>query len=308
MGEVNSKKLRAGIAEWLEYVEDSVHRALFTAEVRSLLLTISSSTLERILSQIRNSRNRGKSSTRPNRRFNHIPIQAKDWNVTAPGAIQADTVAHCGNTLLGSFAYSLTITDIYSGWTENRGIWTKGMHQVIGALRSIEEQLPIQIQTFKTDSGTEFMNYRLQYYLENREPKIKMVRSRPYRKDDNCYVEQKNFTHVRELFGYERIHSPELLALMNDIYKNYWNPLQNFFMPSTKLLRKTRIGARIKKEFEPHSTPYARLMRSEALSAGAKEKLRTTKSTLNPFELSQALDQKLRQFFAELRKQKLRST
>ena len=308
MNQANSKKIKSGLDEWLGYASECDESQLFTDEVRSLLLTISCSSLERLLRKIRWSQIRGKSATKPSKGFmNRIPIQAKDWNVTAPGTIQADTVAHCGDSLLGSFVYSLTATDLHSGWTENRATWNKGMSGVIGQIGVIERRLPFLIQSFKTDSGTEFMNYMLKDYLEKRETPVKMVRSRPYRSNDNCYVEQKNFTHVRELFGYQRLNDPKLVNLMNEIYSDYWNPLQNYFIPSTKLLRKTRIGARIKKEFEPHKTPYQRLIESSELTEAQKSALQARKKELNPFELSKALHQKLREFFEQVQSKGVKS-
>jgi hypothetical protein len=308
MNQSNSKKIKSGLTEWLSYASKCDQSHLFTDDVRALLLKISCSSIERLLKKIRWAERKGKSTTKGNKGFlNRIPIQAKDWNVTAPGTLQADTVAHCGDSLLGSFIYSLTATDLHSGWTENRATWNKGMSGVIAQIATIEQGLPFKIQSFKTDSGTEFMNHMLKDYLENREKPIKMVRSRPYRSNDNCYVEQKNFTHVRELFGYQRLNDPKLVDLMNEIYSEYWNPLQNFFIPSTKLLRKTRIGARIKKEFEPHKTPYQRLIDSDALSNDQKELLRARKQTLNPFELSKVLEQKLRHFFEQVQVTKVKS-
>jgi hypothetical protein len=148
------------------------------------------------------------------------------------------------------FANSLTVTDLDSTWTENRALWCKGSAQMIVAMKSIELALPFTIRGFKSDSGTEFMNAELLAYFKENRPDIsvKLTRSRSYKKDDNCYVEQKNFTHVRELFSYSRIDDSELVPLMNEICSHYWYPLQNFFMPTQKLLRETRIGARIKKE------------------------------------------------------------
>lgn len=304
MGEVNSKKIRAGIEEWLSYTGSCSHSEIFSETVKTLLSAISAASIERLLRSMRTTSKKGYSATRPNKRFmSRIPIEAKDWNVTKPGTVQADTVAHCGNTLLGSFAYSLTVTDLFTGWTENRALWTKGAVGVIRQMEKIESFLPFKLQVFKSDSGTEFMNFALKAHLENRELPVKMTRSRPYRKDDNCYVEQKNFTHVRELFGYDRIPAAHLVGLMNEIYSEYWNPLQNFFIPSTKLLRKTRIGARIKKEFEPHKTPYQRVMESKDLSDEQKELLKNRKAVLNPFELSKGLDLKLREFFEQLRRE-----
>jgi len=171
-------------------------------------------------------------------------------------------------------------------------------------MRDIEAKLPFTIHGFKSDSGTEFMNYELiAYFRENRgENPVQMTRSRPYKKDDNCYVEQKNFTHVRELFGYARFDDPELVPLMNEIYAQYWCPLQNFFVPTQKLLRKTRIGARIKKEYERPRTPFQRLMDSKDFPEDRKIALLARKKSLNPFHLQKGLQLKLREFEERLRK------
>ena len=148
------------------------------------------------------------------------------------------------------------------------------------------------------------MNYKvIAYFQENRAGKpVQLTRSRPYKKDDNCYVEQKNFTHVRELFGYSRFEDPGLVTLMNETYTEYWCPLQNFFIPTQKLLRKTRIGARIKKEYEPARTPYQRLLESPSLSDEQKTSLKQRKAKLNPFELQKGLKSKLTQFEEILRR------
>jgi hypothetical protein len=211
-------------------------------------------------------------------------------------------VAHCGDSLEGGFANTLTVTDIHTTWTETRGLWGKGSARVIEAMREIEGTLPFLIAVFKSDSGSEFMNFDLhRYFLERASNPIKMTRSRPYKKDDNCYVEQKNFTHVREIFGYERIGQSDLVPLMNEIYAQYWCPLQNFFVPSMKILRKTRIGAKIKKEYDEPKTPYKRLMECPGISEEKKQVLTEQKSKLNPFHLQQGLDRKLRNFQELLR-------
>ncbi len=272
---------------------------------RSLVLGISRSHMDRVLRPHRMSPAKGISGTRRGLKHfrSQIPIEPKDWNVTAPGHVQSDTVAHCGNALAGGFANTLTVTDIHSTWTEVRGIWGKGAIRVIEGMRSIEESLPFAITTFKSDSGTEFLNQELMNYLRDSRPDapIRMTRSRPYKKDDNCYVEQKNFTHVREIFGYDRIGQSDLIPLMNEIYVNYWCALQNFFIPSMKLLRKTRIGARIKKEYDDPKTPYQRLMECPEISEEQKECLRARKGKLNPFELQEGLEKKLRDFQEILR-------
>lgn len=303
MGMPGSTKLKAAMPEWIEY--DDHHRIREDLDLKQKLLEVSRPQLDRILRSYRLP-GKGMTSTRPCNRMmkSKIPIQAKDWNITKPGQqMQGDTVAHCGDTLLGSFANSLTVTDIYSAWTENRALWCKTSGAVVSAIRDIENNLPFELQGFKSDSGSEFINHKLiEYFKENRLDKpINMTRSRPYKKDDNCYVEQKNFTHVRELFGYARLDNPEMVALMNEIYTEYWCPLQNFFMPTQKLLRKTRIGARIKKEYEAARTPYQRLMESEDLSNDKKAALKEKKAQLNPFILRKGLQLKIKEFEEMLR-------
>ncbi len=302
MGQPGSTKFKAALPEWISY--DTVLSN--ELEVKEKVLTISRAQIDRVLRHYRLETNKGISSTRggPKRIKYQIPIQPKDWNITEPGQlVQADTVAHCGDTLLGMYANSLTITDLETTWTENRALWGKNSKAVINAMTDIENTLPFQLQGFKSDSGSEFMNYELiAYFKERANNPVNMTRSRPYKKDDNCYVEQKNFTHVRELFGYVRIEDEDLVQLMNEIYKNYWCPLQNFFIPSQKLLRKTRIGSKIKKEYEAATTPYERVLRSKFISDEQKEALRVRKSSMNPFELQKGLKQKLTEFEEILRK------
>lgn len=305
MGMLGSLKFKAALPEWIEYDPHPAFRD--DSNLKHLALAISRSQLDRLFKPYRSVNFKGISTTRPGHKRikNQIPIQAKDFNIEEPGQqVQADTVAHCGNSLSGAFANSLTVTDIHSTWTENRALWGKSSGRVIEAMKDIENTLPFVIKGYKTDSGSEFMNYELLAYFNERDPEnvVRMTRSRPYKKDDNCYVEQKNFTHVRELFGYERFDCPEFVVRMNEIYSEYWCPLQNFFIPTQKLLRKTRIGARIKKEYEPPSTPYQRLMSSKGLSQEQKQRLQTRKNSLNPFKLQKGLEKKMEEFEEFLRK------
>ena len=157
------------------------------------------------------------------------------------------------------------------------------------------------------DNGSEFLNGPVMNYmaqLRNGKPII-FTRSREYKKNDQCYVEQKNFTHVRELFGYDRVETPALVLLMNDIYKTCWNPLQNFFIPTYKLKEKIRIGSKTKKIYDKPITPYERLIESPFLSEEQKQKLMVRKKELNPFTLAKELEKKLAIYFQELRKSKL---
>jgi hypothetical protein len=307
MRRICSKKMKYALPGWLKHFDSPG----MTDEIRIKLLQMSPATMDRILKPVRaHEMPHGLTTTRPGSfRKGKIPIRVHHWGVTQPGFMQADTVAHCGDTLGGAHGNSLTMTDIHSTWTENRAVWTKGSLPVFKQIKDIEDNLPFKILGYSSDNGGEVLNQRLYaYFFESRKDgeKIQMTRSREYRKNDQAHVEQKNWTHVRELFGYERVDHPDLIPLMNDIYKNYWGPLMNFFIPSMKLLRKTRIGARIKKEHDEPKTPYQRLQESADLSLGAKEKLKLRYESLNPFALSEGLDKRLESFFWQVKRKRQR--
>lgn len=297
MGRMCSKKMEAAIPLWLEYYYG------ITAEEKRLLLKISSSTIDRILKKHREEIRRGISSTEPSLIKNKIPIKLLDDPNLPPGFIEADTVAHCGTSLAGEFINTLTMTDVCSAWTENRAVWKKESSTVLKAISSIEEALPFTVLGFATDNGNEFLNHDLHSYFFNRKNRVEFVRRRPYKKNDNAHVEQKNWTHVRELFGYDRFEVESQVEWMNDIYKRLWNPLWNFFTPVMKLQSKTRVGGRVIKVHDEPTTPYQRLLNSNMLSEEQITKLQDQFKKLNPFELKKELDEKLKWFFriAEIR-------
>jgi hypothetical protein len=308
MERISGRRMKEAYPDWLtDYQSDD-----FTTGMRLQLELMSASTLERYLKSIRNSdiAFKGLSSTCPARYMkNKIPLNTFDTKIDRPGYLQADTVAHCGTSLVGQFANSITLTDIDSTWTENRAMLSKKALAVKEKFIDLEKSLPFDLLAVNTDSGSEFLNAPVLRFMRPAEyghRQITFTRSRPYRKNDNCYVEQKNFTHVRELFGYERIEELELVGLMNEIYKNYWNPLQNFFIPTFKLKEKIRIGARIVKKYDRPETPYNRLLRSPHLSQERKLALRQMRLGLNPFTLKTELESKLKIFFDLLRKSTLR--
>ena len=298
MDRISPKRMKAAYPDWLPYYsQNSVDN-----HVKYLLEKMSVSTLGRFIKKIKinnSDSEKGLTSTSPARHMkNKVPINTLDFLVTEPGYVQADTVAHCGDRLEGQFINSITLTDIASTWTENRALFTKKAMEVKGALVDITKGLPFALRAINTDSGSEFLNTPI--FNHFREKQIKFTRSRPYKKNDNCYVEQKNFTHTRELFGYQRFEERELVGLMNEIYKDYWNPLQNFFLPTFKLKEKIRIGAKIKKKYDKPQTPFQRLMDSNALTQEKKIELSKKKKSLNPFELKKGLEQKLTNFFKTL--------
>ena len=297
MGMICSKKMVAAIPIWIEFYYG------ITPDERVQLMQISSSTIDRILAKHREKVKRGFSSTEPSMIKNKIPIKLLDEHVLTPGYIEADTVAHCGQSLAGEFINSLTMTDLYSSWTENRAVWKKESSTIMTAISSIEEALPFKIRGFATDNGNEFLNHDLHSYFFDRKNRFEFVRRRPYKKNDNAHVEQKNWTHVRELYGYERFDAESQVELMNDIYKRLWNPIWNFFTPVMKLKTKTRIGAKVIKVYDDPKTPYQRLIESTHLEDQELTKLQEKFKRLNPFELKRELDEKLKWFFriAEVR-------
>ena len=302
-----SKKMKRALPEWLKHFDQPE----VTDDIRHKLLKMSPATMDRILRPVRaHEMPHGLTLTKPGSfRKSKIPIRVHHWEVKKPGFMQADTVAHCGDTLGGAHGNTLTMTDIDSTWTENRAVWTRGSLPVFKQIKDIEENLPFKILGYSSDNGGEVLNQRLYaYFYESRKDgdKIQMTRSRAYRKNDQAHVEQKNWTHVRELFGYERVDHPDLIPLMNEIYKDYWGPLMNFFIPSLKLIRKTRIGARIKKEYDLPKTPYQRLQESADLNIEAKEKLRLRYESMDPFALSEGLDKRLESFHWQVKRKKQR--
>ena len=294
MDRISARRIKAALEDWLPFY----HQNGVTNHIKYLLQKMSVSTLERFLVKVRKDKKgsfRGLCSTSPATYMkNKVPINTLDSSVTRPGYVQSDTVAHCGDRLIGDFANSITFTDICSTWTENRALFNKKGKEVSDRLYDIKKNVPFDIFAINTDSGSEFLNKPVFNQMEK--DRIVFTRSRPYKKNDNCYVEQKNYTHVRQLFGYERIDNEELVPFMNYIYTKFWNPYQNFFLPSSKLKKKIRMGARIKKVHE-EKTPYQRLMESPHLSQAQKDALLNRKKELNPFELKRGLDENLKEFY-----------
>jgi len=296
-----SKKLKAAIPLWLPFYETAF--APLSLETQQLLLAISAPTIDRVLKPIRLKQGtKGIGGTKPGSLLkNQIPIRTHHWDVTQPGFMEADTVAHCGNSLAGDFAWSLTLTDIDTTWTEIRAVWNKGATGVLQQIKAIENHLPFPLRGFDCDNGSEFLNYHLLRYFTEHTPPCAFTRSRPYKKNDNAHVEQKNWSHVRHLFGYDRFDNPGLVALMNDLYANEWSLYQNHFCPSMKLASKERINAKYRKTYDTPQTPYQRVMNSEHVQQRTKSTLKGRHDSLNPFTLRASIEQKLRAIFQLVR-------
>lgn len=291
-GRLCSKKMVSAIKRWLPFYEGP------TDAQRYLLTQVSSSTIDRILKDHRDLIAKGRSTTFPSLLKNKIPIKLLDSGIIGPGYIEADTVAHCGTSMAGQFVNTLTMTDIYSGWTEVRAVWGKQSEGVLAAVKAIEMVLPFRLKGFASDNGNEFLNNDLWTYFDNRQSnKVEFVRRRPYKKNDNAHVEQKNWTHVRQLLGYDRLDTEWDVAYINDMYENYWLPLWNYFTPVMKLKSKTRIGGRIVKVHDEPKTPFERLLENGQLTQEEKQSLLARVESLNPFMLRAELDKKLKWFF-----------
>jgi len=292
-----SKRLKAALPLWLPFYE--AEQGALEESVRRKLLQISAATIDRLLKKER-ARYRGKGlcGTRPGGLLKHqIPLRTDNDDVNRPGFLEADTVAHCGNSLAGDFIWSLTFTDIFTQWTENRAVWNKGAHGVLQQVKDLEASLPFELLGFDVDNGSEFLTCHLWRYLLDRPRPVPMTRSRPYRKNDQAHVEQKNWTHVRQLLGYQRLEQPELVPLLNELYRT-WGLLHNFFHPNLKLLSKTRKGSKTIRKYGPPQTPYQRLIQSEHLSPEQKHKLQSQFQQLNPLRLKEQLEQQLKVVFA----------
>jgi hypothetical protein len=292
-----SKRLTIVLREWLPHYEQEY--GLLDDVTRGQLYAISAATIDRLLKPVRVEHpHKGLSGTKPGRLLkNQIPIKTDNWDVTQPGFLEADTVAHCGNSLSGNFIWSLTLTDILTTWTECRATWNKGAEGVLNKIKDVESALPFSILGYDCDNGSEFLNHHLIRYFSKRKSPVQFTRSRPYHKNDNAHVEQKNWTHVRHLFGYDRFDKPELLALMNDLYKNEWSLYQNHFCPTMKLVEKKKINSRYSRRYDKPMTPYLRLMSATHIPQDVKNRLREQHRQLNPFELKRIIEQKLKEIF-----------
>jgi hypothetical protein len=293
-----SKRLKEAIPVWLHHYEESY--GFLSEEVKEKLLTMSTGTLDHLLKPCRvRYKRRGLSGTKPGYLLkNQIPIKTDHWDVTKPGFMEADSVAHCGNSLAGEFVWSITLTDILTCWTENRATWCKGEAGVVEQIKDTEKSLPFELLGFDCDNGSEFLNWHLmRYFSQDRNQKVQFTRSRPYRKNDNAHVEQKNWTHVRQLFGYDRFDKQVLVRLMNDVYKNEWSQYQNYFMPTQKLLSKEKINSKYRRKYEKAKTPYQRLLECEHITEEKKIELGLIYEQLNPFTLKKIIEKKLRKIF-----------
>ena len=290
------KRLAALLPLWLPAYEREQGRS--PVRRRKKLLQISAAQVDRVLAPRKaTDERRRRCGTKPGGLLKHqIPIRTRHDEATAPGWLEADTVAHCGGSLEGSFIWSVTYTDIYSGWSCMRAVWNKGEAGVVEATRNVEERLPFSLEGFDCDNGSEFLNWHLYRYLRGRRKrKVHFTRSRPYKKDDNGHVEQKNWTHIRQLLGYARLEDPTLVEKINRIHIQFWEPLNNYYLPSSKMTHKTRHGSKVTRKHDEPMTPCDRLIQSPDVKETTKKALRRERRQLNPFQLKRELEMALKE-------------
>jgi len=284
-----SKNLKKAMPIWLPAYE--AVEGVFRDDIRTRLLSISAASIDRVLKPYKHL-GRGRCGTKPGSLLrSEIPIRTTVWDVNIPGFLEGDTVAHCGGDLSGQFVWTLTATDICTQWTEIRPVWHKGAVAVIEAIEDMYQAFPFAVQAWDCDNGAEFINRYLVKHFADR--KIAFTRSRPYHKNDNAHVEQRNYSHVRQLLGYRRLDNQEILPRLADIMRDY-SLLKNLFYPSRKLLSKVAIGSYTKKLFDDPKTPYQRVLEHPLVDKHQKERLRNIYISINPVLFKKQIFSQLR--------------
>jgi len=258
-------------------------------KVREKLGKISAATIDRLLADTRKRyRIKGRSTTRPGTLLKKsIPIRTfADWNEKVPGFFEVDLVSHDGGATRGDFNQSLNFTDISTGWEEMVAVKNKAQVWVFAGIKNIKERLPFSMLGIDSDNGAEFINAHLIRYCK--EHKITFTRSRPYRKNDSCFVEQKNWSVIRRAVGYGRYDTDKELNTLNKLY-GYLRLYVNFFQPVRKLIKKERIGSKVIKRYDEAKTPYRRVLVSTDIEDEVKVKLRKEYDMLNPAELKRKI-------------------
>lgn len=288
------KRLAPFLPELVPILEH--HEELVLDDVtRTRLTTISAATIDRLLAdERRRQRLLDRARARPDTALlRQIPIQTHiDAQVDRPGFVEVDLVSHDGGFGAGEYCQTLDVTDRYSGWTETEAVRNKAHQWVFGAMKAIRQRLPFPLLGIHSDNGSEFINHALYDYCQAE--KLEFTRSRPYQKNDNCHVEQKNYTVVRRAVGYFRYETPQQLALLNRLYR-VLRPYTNFFQPAVKLLTKTRHGSTVSKRYDQARTPYQRLLNSEELTEADRVRLVAEYRPLNPAALKRECERLQRQ-------------
>ena len=285
-----SVRLKALIPDWLPWARK---RLSIGPKVESELLKISARQIDRRLREHKKRAGRRLyGRTKPGSLLkHHVPIKTDHWDVGQAGYTEIDLVSHSGNCATGEFAHTLNQVDIHTTWTESVAVLGKGQVGVQQGLDEIRKELPFELLGIDSDNGSEFINHHLVKYCK--ESGIQFTRGRPYKKDDNAHVEQKNWTHVRKLMGWVRYDTVAAVLAMNRLYRGDLRLLQNLFLPSVKLIRKERVGSRIRRRYDAARTPFARVVESKAVRPMVVARLKALRERLDPFALSRSVNAQL---------------
>jgi len=286
-----SERLKALLPLWLPWARKHVRGC--TPDVAAQLGRMSARQMDRRLAEKkRKLKRRLYGRTKPGTLLkHHIPIKTDNWDVHEPGSCEIDLVSHSGPCASGEFIHSLNVTDIHTGWCETRAIMGKGEAGVVAALDDIRNSLPFRLTAIDSDNGSEFINHHLKRYCDKH--RIQFTRGRPYKKDDNAHIEQKNWTHVRRIFGWDRYDTRAQLEAMNALYAGNLRLMMNLFQPCVKLREKQRVGSRMRRRYDAAQTPLDRLMawHGEQTPPLPVKRLLMTRDQTDPFGLSEAIEQ-----------------
>lgn len=264
----------------------ALHALRVTDAVAEKLSTVSPATIDRLLRPVKGTRKHHQQEA--NLLFRHIPLRMTDWEVTEVGYLEIDLVLHCGASTEGDYVSTLSTVEIGSGWWEGEAVMGRSQFAVFAALKAIRARTPFAWKGIDSDNDPLFINRLLARYCSAEG--LAFTRSRPYRKNDNAYIEQKNFTHVRKPLGYFRYDTEEEREIINGLYRNDLRLYKNFFQPVMKLIRKERIEGKVKRVYDEPKTPYVRLLESGQITQRQGEYLRVLYEGLNPVALKERID------------------
>lgn len=291
------KRLTVFLREVLPLIERQGTMPRLDGTIRNQLLHVSPATVDRLLAKTKcQSRLTMRSRTRPGTLLkHHIPVKTfADWDNVQPGFCEMDLVAHDGSSAFGEYCQSLNLTDVASAWTETMGVQNKAQVHVFDGLQQIRTQLPFPLRGLNSDNGGEFINDQLNRYCQAEH--ITFTRGRPYKKNDNCYVEQKNYSIVRRTVGHYRYDTPEQLRLLNELYR-LLRLYTNFFLPVMKLQEKRRVGSKLTRRYDAPQTPFRRLLAHPGVSAKVKDNLIKQYDTLDLVALKRQLNRLQQKLF-----------
>jgi hypothetical protein len=287
------RRLAAMLPDWVKGYEQ--YEKSVPERIKEPLLKASARTLDRLLRPLR-AQKRRPNLTRPGSLLRQqIPIRGSIWEEGQAGWLEVDTVALCGGSVAGDFIWMVDAVDYVTAWVSVRAMWNRGQDSTLEALQDMERTLPFALLGLDSDNGGEFLNHHVLRWLQKRPRPVYMTRSRPYKKDDNAHVEQKNWTHIRQWFGYERYDNAEAVEPMNQLVRGPYSQLLNCFHANLKLQRTERKDGRVKRVYDKARTPLARVLECAEVCGKTKERLRQQKRNLNPFALKAEVERRLKE-------------